>query len=612
MGWTISGIGMKHMQHNTLGRSPWTFLQLLLALMALASGPLAAPQVLSGVDVYGTYNALPTPPMPLAWKALDLANDGYGFSVGILTDDSLLRLDQTPVLDPQRARGIHYRAVSAGAGHFLALRSNGSIFAFGNNPFGQCNVPALPPGLVYRSVVARGELSGALRSDGQILLWGNLAQGQSTVPSLPSGVTWTMLAIGRTHCLGLRSDGQISGWGSGTAGAMVAPALPPGTTYTSIHAGWDFSIAMRSDGELVSFGASLNIPSLPAGITYIAIDAQDSNYLLVRSDGIVRDRTGWSAQNSVASARRYLAGVVRGTLDFYYEPRDIFWRLIDCDSNGVDDYIQTANGAEDCNGDRVPDACNLLEGARDCDFNGVLDECQMQTSPDCNLNGNPDACDLAAGHSFDANGDFVPDECAYDCNANSVPDEVELMRGSPDCDGNGVPDYCDPDVNTDGVVDACQDGGNAYCFGAASTCPCGNNGAATNGCANSQSPIGASLTAEGLPSRIADSLRLVGRGMPAVSSVLYFQGTSPATGTPYGDGLRCVSGLVIRLGYTFNAGGESAWPQAGAAPIHVGGAIPATGAATRHYQAWYRDVAAGYCTPNRFNLTNGVSVVWVP
>jgi hypothetical protein len=115
-------------------------------------------------------------------------------------------------------------------------------------------------------------------------------------------------------------------------------------------------------------------------------------------------------------------------------------------------------------------------------------------------------------------------------------------------------------------------------------------------------PIGASLTAEGLPSRIADSLRLVGRGMPAVSSVLYFQGTSPATGTPYGDGLRCVTGLVIRLGNTFNAGGESAWPQAGAVPIHFGGAIPAAGAATRHYQAWYRDVAVGYCTPNRFNL----------
>ena len=603
---------MKHMHNTSLWRSPWTFLQLLLALTTLAGGTLAAPQVLSGVDAYGYSNPLLTPAAPLTWKAIDLANDGYGASIGLLTDDSLLRIDQSPVLDPQRARGIHYRAVSAGAGHFLALRSNGSILAFGNNQAGQCNVPALPPGLIYKSVVARGELSGALRSDGQILLWGNGAQGQSTVPNLPSGVTWTMLDIGRTHCLGLRSDGQISGWGAGVAGSMVAPTLPAGTTYTSVHAGWDFSIAMRSDGELVSFGASLNIPGLPSGLTYIAVDVQDSNYLLVRSDGGVRDRTGWTAQNPVASARRYLSGVVRGTLDFYYEQRDVFWRLVDCDGNGVDDYIQTANGAGDCNGDKVPDSCNLLEGARDCDLNGVLDACQMQTSPDCNLNGSPDACDLAAGHSFDANGDFIPDECAFDCNANGVPDEVELMRGSLDCDSNGVPDYCDPDVNTDGVVDACQDGGSAYCFGAASTCPCGNNGAATSGCANSQSPTGASLTAEGLPSRLADSLRLVGRGMPAVSSVLYFQGTSPLTGTPYGDGLRCVNGLVIRLGYTFNSGGESVWPAPAAAPIHIGGAIPATGAVSRYYQAWYRDVNPGYCTPNRFNLTNGVSVAWVP
>jgi hypothetical protein len=153
---------MKHMHNTSLWRSPWTFLQLLLALTTLSGGTLAAPQVLSGVDAYGYSNPLLTPPAPLTWKAIDLANDGYGAGIGLLTDDSLLRIEQSPVLDPQRARGIHYRAVSAGAGHFLALRSNGSILAFGNNQAGQCNVPALPPGLIYKSVVARGELSGAL------------------------------------------------------------------------------------------------------------------------------------------------------------------------------------------------------------------------------------------------------------------------------------------------------------------------------------------------------------------------------------------------------------------------------------------------------------------
>jgi hypothetical protein len=33
---------------------------------------------------------------------------------------------------------------------------------------------------------------------------------------------------------------------------------------------------------------------------------------------------------------------------------------------------------------------------------------------------------------------------------------------------------------------------------------------------------------------------------------------------------------------------------------------------TRYYQAWYRDASPTFCTTNRYNLTNGVAVVWVP
>jgi hypothetical protein len=100
--------------------------------------------------------------------------------------------------------------------------------------------------------------------------------------------------------------------------------------------------------------------------------------------------------------------------------------------------------------------------------------------------------------------------------------------------------------------------------------------------------------------------------MPQAATVLYFQGTSSSNGILLGDGLRCAVGFTVRLGYTANVAGASQWPPAGGAPIHVGGQIPATGAVTRYYQGWYRDVAPSFCTTNRYNLTNGVAVVWVP
>ena len=41
--------------------------------------------------------------------------------------------------------GIAYVEITAGDQHTVARRSDGSVVAWGDNPYGQCNVPALPP-----------------------------------------------------------------------------------------------------------------------------------------------------------------------------------------------------------------------------------------------------------------------------------------------------------------------------------------------------------------------------------------------------------------------------------------------------------------------------------
>jgi hypothetical protein len=264
----------------------------------------------------------------------------------------------------------------------------------------------------------------------------------------------------------------------------------------------------------------------------------------------------------------------------------------------------------------------LASGAVDCDGNQQIDLCQLAAgAPDCNGNGRLDACDLAIG-GVDCDGNAAIDSCelaggAPDCNGNGQLDRCDVASGTPDCDGDFVPDSCEADLNADATPDDCQDGGTPYCFGVGPAgggvaCPCSNIGTAGNGCPNSQNPNGARLEAVGLPSRVADSLLLRGSGMPPVATVLYFQGTLQSNGQVFGDGLRCATGLTVRLGYTFNTNGASQWPPAGGVPIHTAGQIPAVGAVTRYYQGWYRDASATFCTVNRFNLTNGVAVTWVP
>ncbi len=154
--------------------------------------------------------------------------------------------------------------------------------------------------------------------------------------------------------------------------------------------------------------------------------------------------------------------------------------------------------------------------------------------------------------------------------------------------------------------------GTPFCFGDGSgnACPCGNSGAAGNGCANSVNAAGGNLAASGAASISADTLSLNGSGMPN-SSALYFQGTtqqSGGLGAAFGDGLRCAGGSVIRLGTKVNAAGASSYPTGGDLSISVRGAVPGAGS-VRTYQCWYRNAAA-FCTADTFNLTNGVSVTW--
>jgi endonuclease I len=153
-----------------------------------------------------------------------------------------------------------------------------------------------------------------------------------------------------------------------------------------------------------------------------------------------------------------------------------------------------------------------------------------------------------------------------------------------------------------------------FCFGDGSgaACPCGNQSlvAQGQGCLNSLG-LGARLATSGSAHVAADTLVLAGSNMPN-SSALYFQGTtqqSGGAGVAFGDGLRCASGTVIRLGTKLNAGGQSQYPDLGDAHVSVRGAC--TAGSVRTYQVWYRN-AATFCSASTFNLSNGQQVTWSP
>jgi len=158
--------------------------------------------------------------------------------------------------------------------------------------------------------------------------------------------------------------------------------------------------------------------------------------------------------------------------------------------------------------------------------------------------------------------------------------------------------------------------GRTFCSGdgTAAACPCATPGAWNGGCPNSAT-AGAILSGAGSAHTGNDTLALLVRDLPLNATVLYLQGSTQVNGgngTVFGDGLRCVSGTILRLGTRPSSGGVSTWGfgAPGSPLLSVQSSVP-SGGDVRLYQAWYRN-AAPYCSTATYNLTNALEVLWVP
>jgi hypothetical protein len=144
--------------------------------------------------------------------------------------------------------------IAAGAWHSLALKSDGTVVCWGDNGDGESVSPASLKDAI--SVAAGSEHSLALKSDGTVVAWGNDHAGQSTVPAGLGGVV--AIAAGGAHSLALKSDGTVVGWGANYFGQVT---IPPGLNgVIAIAAGGYYSygghsLALKSDGTVVAWGA---------------------------------------------------------------------------------------------------------------------------------------------------------------------------------------------------------------------------------------------------------------------------------------------------------------------------------------------------------------------
>jgi alpha-tubulin suppressor-like RCC1 family protein len=181
-------------------------------------------------------------------------------------------------------------AIALGDRHALALKADGTVWAWGSDGFGQLGdgtvgspsvraTPGQVTGLTNVKAIAAGSThSVALQGDGIVRTWGRDDAGQlgdgpggdasgTPTPVVVHLANVKAIAAGGHHTLAVRSDGTAWAWGSdglgqqgdGTSGpANTSPVQVVGlTNVTTVTAGDSYSAAVRADGTVWAWGSDV-------------------------------------------------------------------------------------------------------------------------------------------------------------------------------------------------------------------------------------------------------------------------------------------------------------------------------------------------------------------
>jgi alpha-tubulin suppressor-like RCC1 family protein len=213
--------------------------------------------------------------------------------------------------------------IAAGPGS-LGLTAGGDVVGW--DAFGQPLVEpfAPPPNLRGVVAIAAGERHFlALKADGTIVAWGGYGD-QPGLTNVPAGLSNAVAVVGQaTHSLALRADGSLSAWGFD---GFAAGPIPQFSDVTGIATASFVGLALKSDGTIETWPSEM--PFDLHGVVAVAAGPRQSVALVGYGPPFIRTR--FARQQRPVGSTAILRVEASGSWPLHYQ-----WRLNEVEIPGA-------------------------------------------------------------------------------------------------------------------------------------------------------------------------------------------------------------------------------------------------------------------------------------